>query len=190
MHADTAVVDRLDRELAGLDHLEVSATTRRPLALRIWVVAWPKVAAIAFVIAIWQFAVWREWKPRFVLPSPLDVGRSLWSDLGEAELWRAVAHTMRRAIVGFTVSLIVGGAVGLAVSRSRVLRVAVGSDVGVEVDGTRVGVAVGGSSVAVSVEGTVGDGGTVGGAGVLVGAPGARNVAVATCVGGTGVLVG
>ena len=127
MHADTAVVDRLDRELAGLDHLEVSATTRRPLALRVWVVAWPKVAAIAFVIAIWQFAVWREWKPRFVLPSPLDVGRSLWSDLGEAELWRAVAHTMRRAIVGFTVSLIVGGVVGLAVSRSRVLRVAVGS---------------------------------------------------------------
>lgn len=80
----------------------------------------------------------------------------------------------------------VGAAVGWPGRR----KVAVGSGVAVEVGGRRVGVAVGGSGVAVSVGSGVVDGGTVGGAGVLVGAPGGRSVAVATCVGGTGVLVG
>ena len=119
--------ERLDRELSGLDHLEQVGAERPPLGLRLWVSAWPKLAAVGLVLAVWQFVVWREWKPRFVLPAPLDVGRTLWHDLGTSELWNAVAHTMRRAVIGFLVSLLVGGVLGLAVSRSRVLRVAVGS---------------------------------------------------------------
>lgn len=127
MPTDTLVADRLDQELAGLDHLEVAASAKRPLVTRLWATAWPKLAAVFIAIAIWQFVVWREWKPTFVLPSPLSVWHTLWSDLGTPELWRAVAHTMRRAVIGFAVSLVVGGVLGLAVSRSRVLRVAVGS---------------------------------------------------------------
>lgn len=119
--------ERLDRELSGLDHLEQVGAERPPLGLRLWVSTWPKLAAVGLVLAVWQFVVWREWKPRFVLPAPLDVGRTLWHDLGTSELWNAVAHTMRRAVIGFLVSLLVGGVLGLAVSRSRVLRVAVGS---------------------------------------------------------------
>ena len=119
--------DQLDRELAGLDHLEVGDTVRAPLVLRAWAIAWPKLAAVGLVLAIWQFAVWREWKPRFVLPSPADVGSTLWDDLFTAELWRAVGHTMRRAVIGFLVSLVIGGAVGIAVTRFRPLRTAVGS---------------------------------------------------------------
>jgi NitT/TauT family transport system permease protein len=125
--ADERAEVRLDQELAGLDHLEAAAVARPPLALRLWVSAWPKLAAVGLVIAVWQFAVWREWKPRFVLPAPVHVWHTLWSDLGTSDLWRAVAHTMRRAVIGFAVSLLVGGLLGLAVSRSRVLRVAVGS---------------------------------------------------------------
>ncbi|MFN8023542.1 MAG: ABC transporter permease [Acidimicrobiales bacterium] len=126
MPTDAATSD-LDRELAGLDHLEVVDAARPPLALRLWAVTWPKLAAIGLVLAIWQFAVWREWKPRFVLPSPADVGSELWSQLFTADLWRAVGHTMRRAVVGFAVSLVIGGAIGLAVTRFRPLRTAVGS---------------------------------------------------------------
>lgn len=117
----------LDRELSGLDHLELPAAPPRPRARRVWSSAWPKLVAVGVVLAVWQFVVWREWKPRFVLPGPSDVGRTLWDDLGTAELWRAVAFTMRRAVTGFGVSLLVGGVLGLAVSRSRVLRTALGS---------------------------------------------------------------
>jgi len=123
----TAPHDRLDQELSGLDQLELSTAAHRPASLRIWSALWPKLFAVGLVLAVWQFVVWREWKPRFVLPSPADVGSVMWDDLFTAELWRAAGHTMRRALVGFAVSLLIGGAVGIAVTRSRAMRVAVGS---------------------------------------------------------------
>lgn len=119
--------DRLDQELSGLDHLELTIVTRRPAILRIWAALWPKLVAVGLVLAVWQFVVWREWKPQFVLPSPADVGSVLWADLFTGELWEAIGHTMRRALVGFALSLAIGGAVGIAVTRFRVMRVAIGS---------------------------------------------------------------
>ncbi len=126
-HATYATHEELDEELAGLDRLELHGFTRPPLGLRIWSSLWPKLFAVGLVLAIWQFVVLREWKPRYVLPSPTDVGSVLWDDLFGADLWRAVGTTMRRALVGFGVSLLIGGAIGLAVTHVRVLRLAVGS---------------------------------------------------------------
>ena len=117
----------LDQELAGLDHLELHEQRRRPVSLRLWATLWPKLAAIGLVLATWELAVWREWRPRYLLPSPSDVGARLGDDLGTAELWRAVGFTMRRAVLGFALALLIGAIVGLAVSQVRTLRVAVGS---------------------------------------------------------------
>jgi NitT/TauT family transport system permease protein len=119
--------DVLDRELAGLDHLERSTTSRPPWWIRAWSILWPKLAAIAVVLAVWQFLVWREWRPVYVLPSPEAVFQRLWDDLGTAEFWEAVGHTVRRALIGFAASLAIGGLLGIAVSRVRVLRTAIGS---------------------------------------------------------------
>jgi NitT/TauT family transport system permease protein len=121
-HADT-----LARELAGLDHLEVQAERRRPLAGRLWSALWPKLAAIGVVVLAWQFVYWLELKPAFVLPSPATVAGELWAQLGTSELWRAVGFTMRRAMIGFAVSLVIGGVIGIAVTRSKLLRTAIGS---------------------------------------------------------------
>lgn len=117
----------LDRELSGLDRLEVHTQRKAPLALRLWSSLWPKLAAIGVVILVWQLVFWWGWKPVFVLPSPRSVVSELWSQLGERELWRAVGYTMRRALVGFAASLLIGGVIGIAVTRSRVLRTAIGS---------------------------------------------------------------
>ncbi len=126
MPEETATTE-LDRELSGLDHLELPAVPPRPIGRRVWSATWPKLVAVGVVLAIWQFVVWREWKPSFVLPGPSAVARTLWDDVGTSQLWRAVGFTMRRAITGFLVSLLIGGALGLAVARSRVLRTALGS---------------------------------------------------------------
>lgn len=121
-HADT-----LARELAGLDHLEVQDARRRPFAVRLWSALWPKLAAIGVVVLAWQIVYWLELKPAFVLPSPATVADELWAQLGTSELWRAVGFTMRRAVFGFAVSLVIGGVIGIAVTRSRLLRTAIGS---------------------------------------------------------------
>lgn len=125
--ATTTSGDVLDRELSGLDHLELAFTAQVPFSRRMWQSSWPKVAAVTFVLAVWQVLVWREWRPEHLLPSPTSVGLRLWDDLGDGDLWRAVATTMRRALVGFGASVVIGGALGLTVTRLRWLRIAVGS---------------------------------------------------------------
>lgn len=123
MHAEQTI----DDELSGLDNLEVVEDARPSFALRFWSAAWPKVAAISLVLAIWQFAVWREWKKIYVLPSPGMVWERLVDDIGTAKLWSAVFATMRRAVFGFLVSIVIGGVIGIAVTASKRVRTAIGS---------------------------------------------------------------
>jgi NitT/TauT family transport system permease protein len=118
---------RLASELAGLDALEQSTRPAASFAVRAWRASWPKVAAIAIALFAWQLVVWSGWRPTYVLPGPMTVLSRFWSDLGEAATWKAIATTMRRAAVGFALAVFVGVVIGLAVSRFRSLRTAVGS---------------------------------------------------------------
>ena len=122
------MADVLERELAGLDHLEAApAATTAARSHRWWAATWPKLVAVAVVLAIWQILVWREWRPEYAFASPADVFARLWDDMQTVAFWEAIAHTMRRAIVGFAVSLVIGGIIGIALSRSRLLRTGLGS---------------------------------------------------------------
>jgi NitT/TauT family transport system permease protein len=128
-----AVVDRseptrrLDAELAGLDSLDTAAPAPPPLASRVWAATWPKLLAVGLALGAWQLVVWSGWRPEYVLPPPRVVLERFWSDLGEWSTWEAVATTLRRAFTGFGLALVVGSLLGIAVSRSRVLRSGVGS---------------------------------------------------------------
>lgn len=117
----------LEEELAGLDALE-EVLGRRPSRLnRIWSAAWPKLAATAIVFTLWQVAVWSNWRPEYVFPAPATVLSDLWHLLGTGEFWSAVSVTMRRAVAGYALAILIGSAIGLAVARVRPLRTAVGS---------------------------------------------------------------
>jgi NitT/TauT family transport system permease protein len=120
------MADVLERELAGLDHLDVTQSTGPSRGRRIWESVWPKLIAVGVVLAVWQVLVWREWRPEYIFPGPADVFARLWDDMQTAQFWQAVGHTGRRAVVGFALSLLIGGVVGIALSRSRVLRTGVG----------------------------------------------------------------
>jgi NitT/TauT family transport system permease protein len=119
--------DQLDAELAGLDALELAGRTRRPFARRAWSVVWPKVAAIAIGLGLWEAVVATGWRPEFVLPPPEKVFDALREQLEAGTLQTAFAPTMRRAAVGFAMALVIGMAVGALVSQVKVLRAAVGS---------------------------------------------------------------
>jgi NitT/TauT family transport system permease protein len=118
---------RVDDELAGLDSLDTAAPAPPSLAARAWAATWPKLLAVALAVGCWQLVVWSGWRPEYVLPPPRAVFERFWSDLGEWSTWEAVFTTLRRAATGFGLALVVGGTVGIAVARSRVLRSGVGS---------------------------------------------------------------
>ncbi len=114
--------------LTGLDNLET-----RPLAAgsawsarRIWAATWPKLLAIGLVIGAWEIIHLRRWKT-YVLPGPATVFSNLWAQLRHLMLWQAIDITMRRAVIGFALSVLIGALVGALVSRIKPLRAATGS---------------------------------------------------------------
>jgi NitT/TauT family transport system permease protein len=117
----------LDQELAGLDALEVPHKPRAEFLRRVWSATWPKLAAIALALLIWQIVVWSGWKPTYVLPPPGKVLKEFWTDLTDGTFTRAARITLQRAFIGYSMALVIGVVVGAVVSRNRILRSAVGS---------------------------------------------------------------
>ncbi|MCZ3385518.1 MAG: ABC transporter permease [Actinomycetia bacterium] len=123
-------LDVADRPATREAGIEVTIS-RRPSLLtatgRAWSWTWPKLFAIAIAIGFWQFLIWIEWKPPFVLPPPSAVFSELATLVQTARFWDSIATTLQRAAFGYTAALIIGSALGIAVSRVRTLRLAVGS---------------------------------------------------------------
>jgi NitT/TauT family transport system permease protein len=123
----SSATDVLDRQIAGLDALEMAARSRPGPLRRIWASVWPVLAAMVIAIGTWEIVVLSGWKPTYVLPGPAQVFPQLGKDLSEAGFWSGLGLTMRRAVIGFALAIIVGAAIGAVVSRVRFLRVAFGS---------------------------------------------------------------
>lgn len=118
---------RHDRELAGIDALDLPVTPAPPAGLRLWSAAWPRLAAAGVLLGAWQLVVLTGWKPEYVLPGPTQVFRRMLTDLTDGTLVKATGVTLSRAGIGFGIALILGVLLGVAVSRSRHLRAAIGS---------------------------------------------------------------
>jgi NitT/TauT family transport system permease protein len=115
-------------EVAGLDALELGPKRDKgAIGKRIWKSAWPKFLAIAIVLLIWQAAVWSEWKPIYVLPSPLTVFTDLGNVITTGDFWDGVRVTMTRAFTGFLLAVAIGTIIGALVSQFAPLRAAIGS---------------------------------------------------------------
>jgi len=118
--------------LTGLDNLESGpggAPRRGPgeLGGKVWRSLWPKVLAVAIALGIWQLVYVLKIKPHDILPGPGQVFPALWDQLGHGQLWQAIGTTLRRAIIGFALALVIGSIVGLVVARVPPVRAAVGS---------------------------------------------------------------
>ena len=125
--------ERGNRHVQGLDALELQSARgggengAARSAARIWSATWPKLAAVVLVLVAWQALAWSGWRSEYVLPGPDRVLPTLFAEVTSPEFWTAVQVTMRRAFTGFALALAVGVFIGLAVSRFRPLRSAIGS---------------------------------------------------------------
>src|ERR1700731_4509028 len=98
----------------------------RRLAVRGWASLWPKVLAIAMVLAIWQLIHVSGWK-KLIFPAPRATLADLWDQLHTGLLWRAIGITSERAVIGFALAVVIGALIGALVSGIAPLRAAVGS---------------------------------------------------------------
>jgi NitT/TauT family transport system permease protein len=116
--------------LEGLDALEQppagTGKGASSLAARAWRATWPKLAAIALVLVIWEVIAASGWK-KLIFPAPGPTLANMWDQLGTGLLWHAIGTTLYRALIGFALALVIGSVVGAVVSRVRPLRAAVGS---------------------------------------------------------------
>ena len=114
--------------LAGLDQLELAPPqqAKRHILAKSWAAAWPKLLALVLALAIWQVVYLTGFKSA-ILPGPATTLTDLWHQVHTAQLWSAVGTTLRRALIGFALALVIGTVVGALVSRIRPLRAGVGS---------------------------------------------------------------
>ena len=115
--------------LAWLEALEAETPPEqrgRRLVVRGWAALWPKVLAIAIVLAVWQLIHVSGWKKE-IFPGPGGTLADLWDQLQTSQLWHAIATTCERAVIGFGLAVVIGTIIGALVSRIAPLRSAVGS---------------------------------------------------------------
>ena len=119
-----------DQALRGLDNLELRPAQGKPepgrIARKALAAAWPKVLAIGLVLLVWELVTLTGWK-KYVLKGPGPVFSDLWQQMQHGALWATIGWTLRSAVIGYVVALIIGSVVGLLVARIPPLRAAVGS---------------------------------------------------------------
>jgi NitT/TauT family transport system permease protein len=124
-------VDTQADSLAGLDSLELAPQPGRDFlrgtSAKVLGGIWPKLLAIVIVLALWQLVYAANIKPHDIFPGPGTVLANLWDQANHSLLWQAIGTTLKRAVLGFALALVIGSIVGALVSRIKVLRAAVGS---------------------------------------------------------------
>jgi len=115
-----------ESQIRGLDVLDLGSSSP-PLAHAVWRAAWPKLAAFAMALGIWQLVALSGWRESYVLPGPLPVFVELGHQLVLPDFWKAAAITMTRGVLGFLLAAVLGLVLGVLVARSRILRAAIGS---------------------------------------------------------------
>src|SRR5258708_31822373 len=119
-----------DQALRGLDNLELQPGQGKPepgrIARKVWSAAWPKVLAIVLVVAVWELVTLAGWK-KYVLKGPGPVFSDLWQQMQHGAFWATIGWTMRSALIGYLVALIIGSVVGMLVARISPLRAAIGA---------------------------------------------------------------
>ncbi|HEX3489071.1 MAG TPA: ABC transporter permease subunit, partial [Streptosporangiaceae bacterium] len=120
----------IDQALSGLDNLELGPAPTRldpgRLVRKGWAATWPKLLAIALVLAVWELVALSGWK-KYVFKGPGPVFSNLWNDALHGNLWSVIGATLQSAVTGYALAIVIGTVIGVLVARIPPLRAAVGS---------------------------------------------------------------
>lgn len=84
------------------------------------------LAGVVALLVLWQAVVVIGLRPRYVVPGPADVAAAFGDLWTRGDVQAAVATSLVRGVVGFTVAVVVGTPLGLLLARVRWVRAAFG----------------------------------------------------------------
>ena len=120
--------------IAGLDSLELGDLTksREParIARKVWSATWPKLLAIGLVLGAWQLFYLSNFHgdtDSGLVNGPGAGLANLWDQAQHVQLWQAIGNTVRTAVIGYLLAMLIGSILGAVVSRIPPLRAATGS---------------------------------------------------------------
>ena len=122
----TAHNDEVASLEAGLDALDTPPITTESWGARLRRSVLPPVVAILFFVLVWVVGVALHLKPTYVVPAPSEVWSTFTDYWDQGAVQQAVWNSLRRAFVGFAVSVVIGTALGLLLAQSRFVRTAIG----------------------------------------------------------------
>ena len=124
--SSTAQYDDVASLEAGLDALDTPARTSESWGTSLRRSVLPPVVAILFFGLVWVVVVALHVKPTYVVPAPSEVWSTFTDYWAQGAVQEAVWNSLRRAFVGFAVSVVIGTALGLLLAQFRFVRTAVG----------------------------------------------------------------
>jgi NitT/TauT family transport system permease protein len=78
------------------------------------------------LIAIWVILAKLKVWPPYIFPTPWGVGEAMWVGFADHSFWIAIGVSMRRMLVGYGLSVILGMILGLGIASSKFLEETVG----------------------------------------------------------------
>ena len=111
--------------MSTLERLATAAPEQAapPPRSRRWARRLPLLLLPLLALLAWQVAIWLASPREWLLPSPGDVGTALWDD--RDRLWFHAQATIAEAAVGFALAAVIGLALAIVITRSRIVEHAV-----------------------------------------------------------------
>ena len=91
-----------------------------------WTRILPPLTGLLLVWAVWQWAFSQQFVPDWKLPSPQQVWTSVKYQYDQGTITVAVLNSLRRAVVGFLLAVLIGTPLGVLVARVKVVRTTLG----------------------------------------------------------------
>ena len=73
------------------------------------------------LFGLWALLAELKIWPPYLFPTPWGVGGALWAGFADHTFWIAIAVSMRRVLIGYLISIVLGLALGLGVASSKFL---------------------------------------------------------------------
>ena len=78
------------------------------------------------LLGIWFLLAWLRIWPQYVFPTPQGVAQSLLAGFADHSLWIAIAVSMKRMLIGYALSVVLGMILGLGVASNKFLEETMG----------------------------------------------------------------